>query len=71
MILGMENLTKSFTGAFFSNTVDILEWRFYLSIPFLQGNFAHAGFPEIAFGRYSDTLIQKGYKWVTIYFILQ
>ena len=27
-----------------------------------QGNFAHAGFPEIAFGRYSDTLIQKGYK---------
>ena len=31
----------------------------------LQGNFAHAGFPEIAFGRYSDTLIQKGYKWVT------
>ncbi|XP_015756770.1 PREDICTED: DNA mismatch repair protein Msh6-like [Acropora digitifera] len=30
--------------------------------PFVQGNFAHAGFPEIAFGRYSDTLIQKGYK---------
>ena len=29
---------------------------------FFQGNFAHAGFPEIAFGRYSDTLIQKGYK---------
>ena len=27
-----------------------------------QGTFAHAGFPEIAFGRYSDTLIQKGYK---------
>ena len=32
-------------------------------MPFiLQGSFAHAGFPEIAFGRYSDTLIQKGYK---------
>ena len=45
--------------------------KLHLSIPFLQGNFAHAGFPEIAFGRYSDTLIQKGYKWVTIYFILQ
>lgn len=30
--------------------------------PFWQGNFAHAGFPEIAYDRYSDTLIQKGYK---------
>ncbi len=27
-----------------------------------QGDNAHSGFPEIAFGRYSETLIQKGYK---------
>lgn len=28
----------------------------------LQGDNAHAGFPEIAYGRYSATLIDKGYK---------
>ncbi|XP_048590320.1 DNA mismatch repair protein Msh6-like [Nematostella vectensis] len=33
-----------------------------LNLIYMKGNFAHAGFPEIAFGRYSDTLIQKGYK---------
>ncbi|XP_044184294.1 DNA mismatch repair protein Msh6-like isoform X1 [Acropora millepora] len=33
-----------------------------LGLIYMKGNFAHAGFPEIAFGRYSDTLIQKGYK---------
>ena len=27
-----------------------------------QGDYAHCGFPEIAFGRNADTLIQKGYK---------
>ena len=27
-----------------------------------QGEYAHAGFPEIAFGRYADSLMQKGYK---------
>ncbi len=27
-----------------------------------QGEHAHSGFPEIAYGRYADTLIQKGYK---------
>ncbi|KAL3225582.1 hypothetical protein MRX96_025748, partial [Rhipicephalus microplus] len=26
------------------------------------GDFAHSGFPEIAYGRYSEALIQKGYK---------
>ncbi len=31
-------------------------------ILYLQGGHAHCGFPEIAFGRYSDTLVQKGYK---------
>ncbi|KAL9963214.1 hypothetical protein ACROYT_G032392 [Oculina patagonica] len=33
-----------------------------LGLIYMKGTFAHAGFPEIAFGRYSDTLIQKGYK---------
>lgn len=28
----------------------------------MQGEHAHSGFPEIAFSRYSDMLIQKGYK---------
>ena len=27
-----------------------------------QGDHAHAGFPEISFGRYADTLVEKGYK---------
>jgi DNA mismatch repair protein MSH6 len=29
---------------------------------FYQGEYAHSGFPEIAFSRYSDMLIQKGFK---------
>lgn len=33
-----------------------------LGLVFMKGNFAHSGFPEIAFGRYSDTLVNKGYK---------
>ena len=40
----------------------ILMFLIFYYFCFVQGNFAHAGFPEIAFGRYSDTLIQKGYK---------
>ena len=40
----------------------ILMFLLFYYLCFVQGNFAHAGFPEIAFGRYSDTLIQKGYK---------
>ena len=40
----------------------ILIFLLFYYLCFVQGNFAHAGFPEIAFGRYSDTLIQKGYK---------
>lgn len=27
-----------------------------------QGDYAHSGFPEISYGRYSDLLIQKGFK---------
>ena len=28
----------------------------------MQGEYAHSGFPEISYGRYSDMLIQKGFK---------
>ena len=47
---------------YFKNSLPNYSCVFFNSIFFLQGAFAHAGFPEIAFGRYSDTLIQKGYK---------
>ena len=33
-----------------------------LGLVFMKGEFAHSGFPEIAFGRYAQTLVQKGYK---------
>ncbi|XP_021073444.1 DNA mismatch repair protein Msh6 [Mus pahari] len=33
-----------------------------LGLIFMKGNWAHSGFPEIAFGRFSDSLVQKGYK---------
>lgn len=33
-----------------------------LGLVYMKGNWAHSGFPEIAFGRYSDSLVQKGYK---------
>lgn len=33
-----------------------------LGILYMRGEFAHAGFPEISYGRYSDILIRKGYK---------
>nr|XP_048272199.1 DNA mismatch repair protein Msh6 isoform X3 [Myodes glareolus] len=33
-----------------------------LGLVFMKGNWAHSGFPEIAFGRFSDSLVQKGYK---------
>jgi len=29
---------------------------------FRQGAYAHAGFPEKAYGRYADTLLRRGYK---------
>ena len=36
---------------------------FYLNfIAFIQGEFAHCGFPEIAYGRFSANLVDKGYK---------
>ncbi|XP_056424046.1 DNA mismatch repair protein Msh6 isoform X2 [Hyla sarda] len=33
-----------------------------LGLMFMKGQWAHSGFPEIAFGRFSDVLVQKGYK---------
>ncbi|XP_069105499.1 DNA mismatch repair protein Msh6-like [Argopecten irradians] len=37
-----------------------------LGIIFMKGEQAHSGFPEIAYNRYAETLIQRGYKVVRI-----
>ncbi|XP_056147296.1 DNA mismatch repair protein Msh6 [Lampris incognitus] len=33
-----------------------------LGLTFMKGTWAHSGFPEIAFGRFSGVMVQKGYK---------
>src|SRR4029434_11240807 len=33
-----------------------------MGLTFMKGVWAHSGFPEIGFGRFSDVLVQKGYK---------
>uniref|UniRef100_A0A3B4TRZ6 DNA mismatch repair protein n=1 Tax=Seriola dumerili TaxID=41447 RepID=A0A3B4TRZ6_SERDU len=33
-----------------------------LALTFMKGTWAHSGFPEIGFARFSDVLVQKGYK---------
>ena len=33
-----------------------------LNLIYMKGDVAHAGFPEVAFSRYSSTLVEKGYK---------
>ncbi|XP_026882910.2 DNA mismatch repair protein Msh6 [Electrophorus electricus] len=33
-----------------------------LGLTFMKGTWAHSGFPEIGFGRFSGVLVQKGYK---------
>uniref|UniRef100_A0A6Q2XXA5 DNA mismatch repair protein n=1 Tax=Esox lucius TaxID=8010 RepID=A0A6Q2XXA5_ESOLU len=33
-----------------------------LGLTFMKGLWAHSGFPEIGFGRFSEGLVQKGYK---------
>lgn len=33
-----------------------------LGLTFMKGTWAHSGFPEIGFGRFSDVLVQKGFK---------
>lgn len=33
-----------------------------LGLAFMKSDFAHCGFPEVAFGRYSNALVKKGYK---------
>ncbi|CAL1277104.1 unnamed protein product [Larinioides sclopetarius] len=37
-----------------------------LGLVYMKGDFAHSGFPEIAFGRYSECLVEKGYKVVRV-----
>ncbi|XP_053099909.1 DNA mismatch repair protein Msh6 isoform X2 [Hemicordylus capensis] len=37
-----------------------------LGLEFMKGTWAHAGFPEIAFDKFSNVLIQKGYKVVRV-----
>ncbi|XP_075226760.1 DNA mismatch repair protein Msh6 [Lycorma delicatula] len=33
-----------------------------LNLTYMKGDFAHSGFPEIAYGRFATTLVEKGYK---------
>ncbi|TMS36353.1 hypothetical protein L596_003539 [Steinernema carpocapsae] len=33
-----------------------------LNLVYMRGKFAHAGFPEVAYGRYADQLVNCGYK---------
>ncbi|KAK2589266.1 hypothetical protein KPH14_007823 [Odynerus spinipes] len=33
-----------------------------LNLTYMRGEFAHSGFPEIGYGRFSTSLIEKGYK---------
>lgn len=33
-----------------------------LGLTFMKGDYAHCGFPEIAFSRFADALVSKGYK---------
>ena len=36
-----------------------------LGLIYMKGTFAHCGFPEKGFARYSETLVQKGYRVVS------
>ena len=31
-------------------------------LAYMKGDYAHSGFPEIAYSRYAQSLVQKGYK---------
>ncbi|KAF8366795.1 msh-6 [Pristionchus pacificus] len=33
-----------------------------LNLAYMKGNYAHCGFPESAYGRFADQLVQRGYK---------
>ncbi|XP_015283165.1 PREDICTED: DNA mismatch repair protein Msh6 isoform X1 [Gekko japonicus] len=37
-----------------------------LGLVFMKGTWAHSGFPEIAFDRFSNVLVQKGYKVIRV-----
>lgn len=34
-----------------------------LGLVYMKGDYAHSGFPEVAFSRYAQTLVQKGYRY--------
>ena len=46
----------------FSSNVYYKNIKFINNFNEIQGEFAHSGFPEIAYGRFSASLIEKGYK---------
>ena len=54
--------TISLCILFFSGHMDAVIGVQELGLVFMKGSFAHSGFPEIAFSRYAQTLVQKGYK---------
>lgn len=33
-----------------------------LDLMYMKGTFAHSGFPEAAYGKFSEILVNKGYK---------
>ncbi|VDP11054.1 unnamed protein product [Heligmosomoides polygyrus] len=33
-----------------------------LSLTFMRGSYAHAGFPEVGYGKFADQLVSRGYK---------
>ena len=33
-----------------------------LGLSFMKGDGAHCGFPEVAFSRFAETLVDRGYK---------
>lgn len=37
-----------------------------LALQFMKGEFAHSGFPEIAYGRFASSLVELGYKVVRV-----
>ncbi|CAJ0570280.1 unnamed protein product, partial [Mesorhabditis spiculigera] len=39
----------------------------HLSLSFMRGKYTHTAFPEIAFGRFADQLVSRGYKVYALY----
>ena len=63
MTLLIGHMTLSQVGKFYElYHMDAVVGVQELGLTYMKGVFAHSGFPEIAFGRYAQTLVQKGYK---------